>query len=88
MQRLFVPAGLSSNLTRNPYCHSSFSIASTTHIPGYIPPEPKQLNTALLQQERAHIESLLTTIRSTWGESCPLLLMGGQMLKDDQLSTF
>uniref|UniRef100_A0A0A8Y0R3 BED-type domain-containing protein n=1 Tax=Arundo donax TaxID=35708 RepID=A0A0A8Y0R3_ARUDO len=41
--RIFYSSGLSSNIARNPYYLSSLSIASMTHIPGYVPPEPKKL---------------------------------------------
>ncbi|TVU19386.1 hypothetical protein EJB05_35531, partial [Eragrostis curvula] len=75
--RIFHSSGLSSNLARNPYYHSSFYIASMIHIPGYVPPGPKQLQTNLLQQEMADIGSLLETIKSSWGEAGVTILADG-----------
>lgn len=56
---------------------SSFSIASMIHIPGYVPPGPKQLKTSLLQQEKTHIEGMLETIKSTWGKAGVTILADG-----------
>ncbi|KAL6609967.1 hypothetical protein ACP70R_039936 [Stipagrostis hirtigluma subsp. patula] len=68
---------LSSNLARNPYYHSSISIASMIHIPGYVPPGPKKLMTTLLQQERAHIEGLLETVKSSWKKAGVTIVCDG-----------
>ncbi|CAN6360089.1 unnamed protein product, partial [Urochloa humidicola] len=69
--------GLPFNVARNPYFRSSFSIASMVHIPGYVPPGPKQLKTTLLQQEKTHIEGMLETIKSTWGKAGVTIVADG-----------
>lgn len=52
-------------------------MAWMVHIPGYVPPGPKQLKTTLLQQEKAHIEGMLETIKSTWGKEGVTIVADG-----------
>ncbi|WVZ98549.1 hypothetical protein U9M48_043978 [Paspalum notatum var. saurae] len=73
----FVPAGLPFQIARNPFLRSSFYIASLVHIPGYVPPGPKQLKTTLLQQERTRMEGILEIIKSTWGKAGVTIVADG-----------
>ncbi|GJM88601.1 hypothetical protein PR202_ga04680 [Eleusine coracana subsp. coracana] len=66
IMKIFLYSDLPFSLQRNPYYHAAFSLATWIHIPGYVPPGPDELKTTLLKQERAHIERLLETIKSTW----------------------
>ncbi|GJN14423.1 hypothetical protein PR202_gb01246 [Eleusine coracana subsp. coracana] len=66
IMKIFLYSDLPFSLQRNPYYHAAFSLATCIHIPGYVPPGPDELKTTLLKQERAHIERLLETIKSTW----------------------
>jgi hypothetical protein len=47
------------------------------HIPGYLPPGPEKLKTTLLKQERARIEGIVETIKSTWRKASVTILCDG-----------
>lgn len=61
-------AALSFNIARNPYYRESYKFAASHSLDGYCPPSYDKLRTTLLQQERAHVETLLDRTKSVWPE--------------------
>lgn len=75
--RMFYSAGLPFQLTRNPYYLSSFKLATSGSIPGYVPPGSKMLMTTLLQKEKENINKLLQTNRWRWKDNGVSIISDG-----------
>ncbi|GJM99080.1 hypothetical protein PR202_ga16146 [Eleusine coracana subsp. coracana] len=66
--RAFYSGGIAFNFARNPYLQEAFTYACSNDLKGYKMPGYKKLRTTLLKQERAHIDMLLESGKSTWYE--------------------
>lgn len=66
--RAFFSGGLPFHYARNPHYIKSYTMASEFNLSGYIPPTYNALRTTLLQKERAHVETLMSPIKTTWKE--------------------
>ncbi|GJM88454.1 hypothetical protein PR202_ga04515 [Eleusine coracana subsp. coracana] len=64
--RSFYSAGVPFNFARNPYLREAFSFATSRTLTGYQMPGYNKLREGLLAEERAHIDRLLSSIKSTW----------------------
>ncbi|XP_062196874.1 uncharacterized protein LOC133899819 [Phragmites australis] len=66
--RAFYSGGICFNFARNPYIQEAFTYACSNDLKGYKMPGYNKLRTTLLKQERAHIDTLLESTKSTWSE--------------------
>jgi hypothetical protein len=64
--RAFYSGDIPFNFARNPYLREAFTFAASNFVAGYQMPGYNKLREGLLAEERAHIDRLLSSTKSTW----------------------
>jgi hypothetical protein len=64
--RAFYSRGIPFNFARNTYLREAFTFAASNSVTGYQMPGYNKLREGLLVEERAHIDRLLSSTKSTW----------------------
>jgi hypothetical protein len=64
--RAFYSGDIPFNFARNPYLREAFTFAASNSVTGYQMPGYNKLREGLLAEERAYIDRLLSSTKSTW----------------------